>query len=94
MYKRVYEHLYLHKNHIYICIYRDREKQDQHVLIHMSINEDTGTRAFWVVANIEFRSLVELVDFYQSSPLTTRDGDEITLTVPLLPVCIAHILTF
>jgi hypothetical protein len=68
------------------CIYRDRDRQDQHVLIHLTTDDDTGEPSYWVVQGVVFRSLVELIDMYQCTPLTTKEGDEITLTVPLMPV--------
>lgn len=65
---------------------RDAGRQiDQHVLIH--VTDDDGKKSYWVVQNVNFPSMVELVDHYLNNPLVTKDGDEITLTVPLLPVC-------
>lgn len=70
--------------HYMLC--RDRARQDQHVLIHLTVDDVTGERSYWVVPNVTFRSLVELIDMYQCTALTTKEGDEITLTVPLMPV--------
>lgn len=73
-----------------IELQRDAGRQiDQHVLIH--VTEGDGNKAYWVVQNVNFPSMVELVDHYLNNPLVTKDGDEITLTAPLLPVCAGNV---